>query len=160
MLNQIIANNTIPANLIIFGAKYFPFVLGGALLILWFKGRHVLVFKACVALAIGIALAEVIKSFFYTPRPFVAESVNALFPMNADGSFPSTHTTGLAAMATALLRKARVLGTILFAGALGVGVCRVLAYVHYPRDVLGGAFLGVAVGLGVTLARDYFSSKE
>ncbi len=160
MLNEFIINNTIYANLIIFGAKYFPLVLVALLLTLWFKGKHILAFKACVALAIGIALSEVLKSIFYTPRPFIGDSVTALFTMHADGAFPSSHTTGLVAMATAVFSEFKALGSILFAGSLLVGICRVLANVHYPRDILGGVILGVAVGVGVILARDYFSSKE
>ncbi len=148
------------SNLIIFGARYLPLLLVGSLLILWLRGKHVLVFKALVAMAIGIAVSEFLKSVFKTPRPFVAEAVTALINVTADGAFPSSHTTGLVALAISLIREARLQSVILFAGALLVGFCRVLAYVHYPRDILGGIVLGTAVGIGITLARNYFSSKE
>jgi len=61
-------------------------------------------------------------------------------------SFPSAHTTSSFAVATAMTRIDPV-AAVLFALAVAISVGRPYLGMHYPSDVLGGAVLGVALGL-------------
>jgi undecaprenyl-diphosphatase len=80
------------------------------------------------------------------PRPFVALGITPLFPHDADSSFPSDHTLVGVALATPLVVR-RIAGRwAAFILALGIGLARVAAAVHWPSDVLVSAAL--AVGLG------------
>ena len=92
--------------IIIFGAQFLPFVLVFSLGKLWQEKRRVLAFKSVVAAGLALAAAEIIKHFFYTPRPFAVGDAKALIRMSsAEAAFPSSHTAALTAMAVALFRK-------------------------------------------------------
>jgi len=98
-------------------------------------------------------------------RPFlVLDGVRALvFEAPTDFSFPSGHASGSFAFATfvalvilrrpllgpALTRRRwlrRLFATLLFLGAVGVGLSRVALGVHFPGDVLVGALIGASTG--------------
>lgn len=69
------------------------------------------------------------------------------------GSFPSGHTSVAFACATVLTAIAPGLAAPLFVLAAAIGFSRLYVGVHYPLDVVGGAALGVLVGLAVTALR-------
>ncbi|NIT03555.1 phosphatase PAP2 family protein, partial [Candidatus Saccharibacteria bacterium] len=60
-------------------------------------------------------------------------------------SFPSGHTTFLAALGTASFFTDRWVGVTVIILALLTGMGRVLAGVHYPVDIVGGFLLGATV---------------
>ena len=136
--------------LINFTAQYLIFFSAFAFPYLWFQRKGHRLIQIAVTVILAFALAELIKSFLYVPRPFVAEGFTPLFPHEPDGSFPSSHVTILAALAGSVLGKERALGILLVLMAIGVGVGRVLAGVHYPLDVGGGLVLGLG---GAALVR-------
>jgi undecaprenyl-diphosphatase len=69
------------------------------------------------------------------------------------GSFPSGHTSASFACATVLAAIAPRLAVTFFVLAVAIGFSRIYVGVHYPLDVLGGAALGVLVGIAVSAAR-------
>ena len=100
--------------------------------------------SAGVALLIGQALSHLVDR----PRPFVAhpELVRIFAPHAADPSFPSDHATASFAIATAILLRNRLWGSVALVAATLLAVSRVVIGVHYPLDVLAGAALGSSVG--------------
>ena len=80
-----------------------------------------------VMLLVGLAAALLLgnltlKNLFARPRPcWLDESVPLLIARPSDYSFPSGHTI--------------------------IAFSRLYLYVHFPSDVLGGAVLGVGIGL-------------
>lgn len=64
-------------------------------------------------------------------------------------SFPSAHATSSVAAATALGRVEPRARPYLFALAATICIGRPYLGMHYPSDVLGGAALGVALGMAV-----------
>ncbi|MFO0679670.1 MAG: phosphatase PAP2 family protein [Polyangiaceae bacterium] len=108
------------------------------------------------------AIVFVTKALVGRPRPFVAlPGVVALFDSPRDPSFPSGHAAGAFATAAFLavtLRRAvdgglasrasaNVAAVLLFVAATCIGVSRVILGVHFPLDVVGGAFVGGMAGV-------------
>jgi undecaprenyl-diphosphatase len=96
---------------------------------------------------IGIALANVlIKLFqlnFFRPRPFATETVKLLFYRPSVSSFPSEPVATMFCFVTGMWRFNRPVARGLLVVTLLFSAARVLAGVHYPSDILGGAVIGI-----------------
>lgn len=91
-------------------------------------------------------ITEIIRFFYYRPRPYLTfEDIRSLIDKNS-GSFPSGHMAFIFAFAVALYVKDKKWGTILFAAGAVSGVGRIMAGVHFPTDILGGILIGVLTG--------------
>lgn len=139
-------------NLIVtFFASFFIYFLFLGLAVLWFIDGRIKkeqVVHALFACLFAWTVAYLIKHFFPTVRPFVLNGGETdVFMRPTDGAFPSEHTTLAFALAVTVFMHDRRIGWLFLIGALSVGVARVLANVHYPVDILGGAFLGTLVAV-------------
>ncbi len=90
-------------------------------------------------------VGDILKSIFKINRPFVTfTEVQTLVP-ESGFSFPSLHSTLIAALAFAVYFKNKKFGYVCLFIALLIGLSRVVVGVHYPLDVLGGFTLGFMV---------------
>lgn len=102
-----------------------------------------------LSIALGMGLSTLCKYTIARPRPY--ERYNDLVPIAIEHtpSFPSGHTTAAFTMATNLSLSFKkwyvVLPAYTYAGV--VGLTRIYSGVHYPSDVLAGAFLGMGSSL-------------
>lgn len=134
-------------NIIIeFVASFFIWFLFAGLLILWFVDGRIKkeqVIHALLACSIAFLVANLIKHFYPTLRPFMINGggVDVLFRPN-DGAFPSEHTTAAFALAVTIFFHDKKIGSIYLLSALLIGISRILANVHYPIDIIGGALIG------------------
>jgi len=87
-----------------------------------------------------------LKRTFPRSRPFARRLAIVVGPRPVDSSFPSGHTAGSFAAATALAHFYPEDRPILFGLAAAVGVSRVYLGMHFPSDVLVGAAIGTAIG--------------
>ncbi len=139
-------------NLIIeFFASFFIYFLFLGLAVLWVidgKIKKEQVMHALFACLFAFLAAALIKHFFPTLRPFVTNGreIDVLI-RPTDGAFPSEHTVIAFALAVTVFMHDRKVGWVFLIGALTVGVARVMANVHYPIDIVGGAFLGTIVAV-------------
>lgn len=101
---------------------------------------------AAMFAAIGLAQGP-IKSAVRRRRPWATRTVRVVGPRTKDFSFPSGHTAGSFAAATALAAFYPERAPLLLAAAIGVGASRIYLGHHYATDVLAGAGLGSGVGL-------------
>jgi len=105
----------------------------------------------CAALGpVAIGLNYVVKLLVKRPRP-VLEGLPPLGGAPSSLSFPSAHATSSFAVATAMTRVDE-LGALAFLLAVALSLGRPYLGMHYPSDVLAGAFLGVVLGLIVPLS--------
>lgn len=74
-------------------------------------------------------------------------SEEAATSISPNGSFPSGHTANAFMLATMLSVALPQLSLLFFCGALLVGLSRIYLGVHYPLDVLFGAFFGTIPAL-------------
>ena len=119
---------------------------------LWLVKRRALAYDFLVALLVTVAVTEVLKFAIGRPRPVdvyanVTVLKPALFPDFTDPSFPSGHTSRAFVFAVLLGLHERkwLLGLLPY--AVLVGLARVYEGAHYPSDVLGGAVVGLALGV-------------
>lgn len=121
-------------------------------LVYWLLSRRV-GFVLVLATAAGTCATVIMKDGFALPRP--PDAGETAWLAEADGyGFPSGHTSAASttwATLAARLRRAP-LALVGAAVTVAVGLSRMYLGVHYGRDVIGGALLGLGVGLAVLLA--------
>jgi undecaprenyl-diphosphatase len=151
----------------IFLAKYLVYLLVAGILVFIYlerdRRRRWFVFTALVMAVIlsrGI-LTEVIRYFLPARRPFEILDITPLFSESLNNSFPSGHAAFLFALGMTLWFFNRRWGIWYLVLAAAVGAGRVFAGVHWPRDILGGAAVGIfSAGVIYLLLRRYLPFRK
>jgi undecaprenyl-diphosphatase len=123
-------------------------VLGFLIPYFWMKKQKYLAGQLLIAGLWAWLISHLLKYWFYTPRPYLVHQIQALVNNPpTSGSFPSAHTATAFALAIIvfLSHKKLGLGTLLI--AVLIGWLRIAGKVHYPIDIIGGAILGITIGL-------------
>ena len=144
------------------GDYLVPVGLSLALVALWFAGanketrqRYQLgLFVALTSMALSSLVVLIVNAQYFRPRPFDALDVTLLMYMPTDSSFPANSMAATFGIAAAVWGVNRRIGTALLAAAGIYGFARVMAGVHYPLDIVGGAMIGVVVTFLVFKLRD------
>lgn len=101
----------------------------------------------------GVVVEQGLKLAFWKERPNQDNSRGRFFQSSAgvDSAFPSSHTLIAFSAASALAAEypSRWAQFLLYTGATGVGLTRVLGRDHFPSDVLVGGALGWLIGHNV-----------
>lgn len=126
--------------------------------LLCFKKTRSVGLVALLSLAVCFIINnEILKNVIARPRPFIQlTQLNILIPKPTDFSFPSGHTASSFAAAGAFYfygNKKWGISAFVLAGLIGFS--RLYLGVHYPSDVLFGAFVGVLIGFVVSKAVSY-----
>jgi undecaprenyl-diphosphatase len=114
-----------------------------------------------VVLAVALAQGVVdhgIKPLIARPRPFIADVTSRVVGYHPETySFPSGHSASSFAAATVLaFALTRRRAALVWALAAAVAFSRIYIGVHYPLDVVVGAFIGVLIGILVTGGRAWY----
>lgn len=97
--------------------------------------------------AVGFAAVSFFRRRFNAPRPYECCSIAPLIARDGAGkSFPSRHAFSAFAIAASWFAASAPVAVVLLVAAVVLAVCRVLGGVHFPRDVVAGAFIGSATG--------------
>lgn len=132
----------------IFSAQYLPIVIvaiTAVFLVLLEKARRMLALALLMASSIiAFALDKILNRLVESPRPFMVEGVAPLFAHSTDNGFPSEHVLLAVVLASVVFAYNRKLGIILAVLGLIVGAARVIANVHHPIDIAGGAVIAIS----------------
>lgn len=106
--------------------------------------------QALAVPAVGFVLVSLMRRAINEPRPYEACGIEKLIDKDTQGkSFPSRHSFSIAVIGMCWLRYVPAAGILILLASLLMAWARVLAGVHYPRDVACGLALGVLAGLAM-----------
>ncbi|MGC8516483.1 MAG: phosphatase PAP2 family protein [Candidatus Acidifodinimicrobium sp.] len=133
----------------IYGRTYFWIPIVAILWIFGSRDYKKTALMMAIVFIIIIIVGLTIKAVYFRPRPFTSiASALVLLPKPTDSSFPSGHALiviGGATVALLMLKKRYSLP--LLAEALIVSYSRIYTGMHYPTDVIAGAFLGAGIAV-------------
>ena len=116
--------------------------------ILIYKKEYVDCIKLISSLSVGFVLVSLMRRLIDAPRPYELYGFYEIKPKKKSGSsFPSRHAYSAFAIATAAFFVGLPVAIILISFALAMCACRVLLGIHFIRDVVCGAFIGVIAGI-------------
>lgn len=152
----------------IFSAEWLGYFLIASVILCFFKNRekyrNMLLVSLGSAIVARFIFVEIIRYFYYNPRPFlVLENINVLLNHEISSSFPSGHATFYFALAMGVYLYNKKAGYIYFGLAGLIGFARIFVSVHWPLDIVVGAVLGVLVATIVNMIKEgvtKFSSRD
>ena len=162
LFNNLAEQSRIFDTLVVFLAEYFQYFLIAIFLILLFFSRYAkreklrLFWVTVISIIVArLGVTEFVRFFYQRPRPFVTYQVHRLLSEN-EWSFPSGHSAFFFAMAMAIYFYNKKWGIGFFLAAILMNISRIIAGVHYPTDIIGGAVIGMAAAYIVF----YFAEKS
>lgn len=98
--------------------------------------------------AISFILLSIFRNYINAPRPYEVLDIVPIIKKDTKGkSFPSRHVFSIFVIAMTIYYISKPLGLLLmFAGSL-LAITRVIGGVHFPKDVLAGAAIGILSGI-------------
>jgi len=158
----------------IFFAEYSGYLIIIFLLILLcrsFKKNWLLVSGALVSgILARLVITEIIRFFFYSPRPFVLDSANVLLEHSHSSSFPSGHASFYFAISFFVLlwfkknrpsKTGSYLSALLIFLSFLIGMGRVFCGIHWVSDILAGFSVGFFSALFIFyIYEKFFSGGE
>ncbi len=130
---------------IITGLTVLAYIL---VLVLFYNEGITELIKAVAVPGVSFVLVSVFRYLYNAPRPYEVTDITPMNNKKTKGkSMPSRHTFSIFVIAMTIFYFDYRLGIcFLFAGTI-LAILRVLERVHFVRDVVVGAFLGVLFGL-------------
>lgn len=117
-----------------------------ALFLLAFR-RDIRFWPVTLTPAATFFLVTAVRSWHNAPRPYEVTKLPPLIPKSTKGkSFPSRHCTCAAVIAVALWLAYPPAAVFCGAAAAVTALCRVIAGVHFPKDVIAGLAMGFVCG--------------
>lgn len=93
-------------------------------------------------------LVTLLRRVLDLPRPYEVHAVEPLLPARRKGcSLPSRHTASAVILALAGWYLHPALGAVFTLAALGVALTRLLAGVHFVRDLLAACGMALLIGI-------------
>ncbi len=167
VLNNFAGQSSVFDWVTVFFADYLAYIFVAVSivsLVLWQAARAQklrALFDAVIAVALSRGVfVESIRWFYPHPRPFASLSGVHQLLTETSSSFPSGHAAFFFALSAVSYHYNRKLGVTFFTLSVIMGLARIIAGVHYPLDILGGALLGVCIGFMSSIIVDKFPFKN
>lgn len=104
--------------------------------------------RVLLAPAISFVFVSMIRHYIDAPRPYEVKEIDPIIKKETKGnSFPSRHVFSAFVIATTLYFISKPLGILLMIAGFLLAVLRVIGGVHFPRDVIVGAIIGIVSGV-------------
>ncbi len=105
--------------------------------------------RAAIAVpGVSFVVISLFRRFYHAPRPYELLDIEpVIYKETAGKSFPSRHVFSAFVIAMTYLWLCPGLGIVFLMFGAALAVCRVIGGVHFPRDVLAGAAMGVLSGV-------------
>lgn len=118
-------------------------------LLLWMMlQRDERILKTILVPGISFVLVSIFRNLYDAPRPYVAFSYPSVVKKDKTGkSMPSRHVFSAVIVTVTFYYIVPPISIPMGICALSVCIGRVLAGVHYPKDVIVGAILGLIMGI-------------
>lgn len=98
--------------------------------------------------SISFVIVSLFRRYVNAPRPYEVTNKTPLIQKDIQGkSFPSRHVFSAFVIATTLYFIYSPLGLVLMLAGCILAVLRVIGGVHFPRDVIAGALIGILSGI-------------
>lgn len=119
---------------------------------LFFTERHVF-YKVILTTSISFLLVSVFRRLINAKRPYEVMDIKPLINKDTKGnSFPSRHVFSVFIIATVYMYIYMPIGITLIILGIILAAVRVLSGVHFLRDVICGAIIGILFGaLGMSI---------
>lgn len=96
---------------------------------------------------VSFVLVSVFRSWKNSPRPYECGYPSLVPKSTAGHSFPSRHCFSFFMIAMTILSVNLPFGILFLALGCMLAIIRVLEGVHFPKDVIAGALIAIAVGI-------------
>ncbi len=166
MLHDLTGRSVSSDGAIVFVAEYVPFLIVGGAGILIYHSRISLVEKlhrGILALFSGaiarVGVVEIIRALYERPRPFITADFQPLIELQS-WSFPSAHAAFLFGVVGVLYAFYPRWGGIFVGAVILVCLARITAGVHYPSDIIAGAFVGILTAFVVMKVARYLEKTN
>lgn len=127
---------------------YFAYALLLALIVLRQTADAAFLTYAILAPGFGFVLVSALRKAINAPRPYEVLDIDPLIKKDTVGqSFPSKHTYSAFVISVCWWFYCWPVGLVLTLIALDIACIRVVGGVHFPRDVIWAAVIGLAFGL-------------
>ena len=104
--------------------------------------------RLALMLAVPFLLVSLVRTLIRAPRPYEVYTFYERKPHRCvRKSFPSRHSFSAFAIAVAMLFFNVTFAFLLLALAVVLCVCRYLLGIHFPRDLIAGALIGICTSL-------------
>ncbi len=104
--------------------------------------------RACLVPFLSFVFVSVLRNLIHAERPYEKFGVVPVIEKDTEGkSFPSRHVFSVFIIAMTLYCYLPWVGICFMVIGFLLGAIRVLGGVHYPRDVIAGALIGILCGL-------------
>ncbi len=126
----------------------YPLLIG-FLIYLSFTGEGFRKTVVCIVVpAISFVLLSVYRKIKNSPRPYEVWKVDPLIKKETKGnSFPSRHVFSIFVIGMTFMFTNTGIGAAMLLGGVYLALYRVIGGVHFVKDVVAGAFFGMAAGL-------------
>lgn len=106
------------------------------------------IYRIVFVTGISFILVSVFRKMIDKERPYTKYNFVPLIPKEKKGqSMPSRHVFSAFIIGMALLYVYPPAGIFIFVDGIAMGVIRVVTGVHFPRDVIAGAGIGILCGI-------------
>jgi undecaprenyl-diphosphatase len=157
-INQFANKSKLLDGFAIFCAVYLLYLLIIFLFLFAFLSNNwpIFIYPFSSGLFSAFVISKIIYIFFRERRPAEFKNTNILIGVPKNPSFPSRHSSLLFGMSFFLLFYNLPVAIFFIICSCFVGISRVFCGVHWFRDILAGAFVGLISALFIHLLLNYY----